>query len=242
MKNLFLVIVAIALISCKQAPKKSYPFPDEIQLVFEKHGGIEGWKTMQALSFKKGEEMHSVDLSTRKTKVVTPNYSLGFDGQEVWLKQDSSYFKGNKDFYHNLYFYFYAMPFVLADDGITYEKSDSITYKGVTYPSIKISYGANVGSSPDDNYKIYYHPETYKMEWLAYTVTFNSKKPSERYNLIRYNKWTDVNGFVLPNEITWYKKDADGNPTEPARAATIFSETKLSNVAFKENYFDKPME
>jgi len=41
------------------------------------------------------------------------------------------------------------------------------------------------------------------MEWLAYTVTFASKMPSDKYNIIRYNSWENVNGLILPKEITW---------------------------------------
>lgn len=200
-KIVLLLVFSFVIISCKKETKteqkekesvtaKKENFPEELGKVFTKHGGIESWRKAQVLSFNKGEEVHTVDLDSRKTVINHPKYSLGFDGKEVWLVEEKEGdFKGNPTFYYNLYFYFYAMPFVLADDGIIYEKSDSITFEGTEYPGYKVSYKANVGTSPDDNYIIYYHPKTYQMEWLAYTVTFKSKKPSDRYKTIRYNKW-----------------------------------------------------
>ena len=254
MKKILVVLVLIIAVSCKNETNPNYQkeidsklieevFPDELGKVFDTHGGLDTWRTAQILSFNKGEEVHTVDLSSRKTLINTPEYTLGFNGKEVWLHEEvSGSFKGNPDFYYNLYFYFYAMPFVLADNGIVYEEVKALTFKGIKYPGIKISYEANIGTSPDDNYIIYYHPESYKMEWLAYTVTFNSKETSEKYNIIRYNAWENVEGLVLPKEITWYNKDENGIPTEPARPATIFTLPLLSEGKLSDSFFEKPGE
>jgi len=252
MKKLILLVFAITIISCKDQPKKEVKqnkniekqevFPEELGKVFNSHGGLNVWRKTKVLSFNKGEEAHTVDLQTRKTVINSPNYSLGFDGNEVWLDEEKKGdYKGNPEFYYNLYFYFYAMPFVLADDGIIYEKSNSITFKGVEYPGIKISYKSNIGTSPDDNYIVYFNPKTYQMEWLAYTVTFTSKKPNDRYNIIRYNSWENVNGLILPKEITWYKKDDNGNPTEPARVPTKFTLPLVSEAKLADSFFQKPV-
>ena len=247
MKKIVSVVMFIALLSaCKQEEKKTIKeekFPEVLGKVFEKHGGIDNWRKARTLSFNKGEEVHTVDLWSRKTKVVSPTFSLGFDGKEVWLSQtDTTAFKGNPEFYHNLYFYFYGMPFVLADDGIVYENAPSITFEGQEYPGIKISYEANIGTSPDDNYILYYHPETQQMEWLAYTVTFRSKKPSDRYNLLRYKDWETTNGLVLPKTLIWYQKDENGQPTEPQGTPTDFTLPLVSRDVVSESFYNKPSE
>lgn len=251
MKKVVLLFVMIIAVSCKNEPKKEVQdtsittskkenFPDELGKVFTKHGGIDVWRKAQILSFNKGEEVHTTDLHSRKTIINHPNYSLGFNGKEVWLDEEKEgSYKGNPTFYYNLYFYFYAMPFVLADDGIRYEKVDGITFEAITYPGYKISYNADKGTSPDDNYIVYYNPKTYQMEWLAYTVTFKSKKPSDKYNIIRYNKWENVNGLVLPKEITWYKKDENGIPTEPASPTTEFTLPLVSEGKLADSFFEK---
>jgi hypothetical protein len=240
----------IALLSaCKQEEKKdasthkNQKFPETLGKVFDKHGGIDNWRKVKTLSFNKDAEAHTIDMQTRKTKVVSPTYALGFDGNEVWLhQQDSTAFRGNPEFYHNLYFYFYAMPFVLADDGIIYEDAESIMFEGQEYPGIKISYEANIGTSPDDNYILYYHPETHQMEWLAYTVTFRSKKPSDRYNLLRYKDWETTNGLVLPKTMLWYKKDENGQPTEPQGTPTNFTLPLVSRDPVSASFYEKPSE
>ena len=244
MKNVLLLLATVVAVSCKTETKsaiKKENFPTEIAKIMQKHGGIELWRKQKTLSFNKGEEVHSVDLHSRKTVINSPNYSLGFNGKEIWLHEiKEKSFKSRKDFYYNLYFYFYAMPFVLADDGIIYEKTDDLFFEGKNFPGIKISYKANVGSSPDDNYIIYYNKETYQMEWLAYTVTFNSKKPSKKFNIIKYHDWEKVNNLVLPKAITWYQQDDKGTPTKPRGAATEFTLPLISETVLSDSFFQKP--
>ena len=243
MKKIGLLIVAVITFSaCKENSEATKmnenKFPKHLSKVFQKHGGLNKWNELNQLSFVKGNEKHVIDLKSRKSLITSENYILGFDGSNVWLQQkDSTSFKGNKDFYYNLFFYFYAMPFVLADDGIVYEKSKPFLFEGTSYPGIKISYKANIGSSPDDNYYVYYNPKNYQMEWLQYSVTFFSKKSTTKVNTIRYNDWVQVDGFLLPNSFTWYKKDAKGNISEPARSATLFTNQKVSKEKFDERVF-----
>ena len=111
-------------------------------------------------------------------------------------------------------FYFYAMPFVLADDGIIYGDIDPLEFEGTTYPGISISYNEGVGSSSNDEYFIYYDPETYQMAWLGYTVTYFSKEVSEEVKWIRYAEWEDFEGISLPTALTWYKYE-NFLPSEP---------------------------
>lgn len=245
MKKIHIILMIIATaIACKNESKKvdkNENFPIELAKVFEKHGGLDVWKNAKTLSFNKGEEVHTIDLQSRKTRINSPNYSLGFDGNEVWINQkETEAFKSNANFYHNLFFYFYAMPFVFSDDGILFEEAKDLVFEGFSYPGIKISYKANIGSSPDDNYIVYFNRNTYQMEWLAYTVTFNSKKPSEKYNMIRYNDWNSINGLILPKSITWYQLDSLGAPTVPRGPATEFTLALLSNTKLPESFFDKP--
>lgn len=247
-----LIAILFISISCKTEPKentstasgtKKEKFPETLASVLKKHGGIDQWRLARTLSFNKGEEAHTVDLWSRKTVINTPKYSMGYDGVNVWLSEkDSGTYKGNVSFYYNLFFYFYAMPFVLADDGIIYSEADPITFDGVSYPGIKIAYEANIGTSPDDNYILYYNPTNFQMEWLAYTVTFRSKKPSDKYNLIRYGEWKVTDGFRLPKKITWYKKDDNGQPTEPARDPIEFTLPLVKTTVLPDEFYGKPTE
>ncbi|MFP2995940.1 DUF6503 family protein [Spongiivirga sp. MCCC 1A20706] len=258
MKNL-LLIVALLLIftACKQEKKESSTvetsveqeakpskvYPADIAGIFNAHGGVEAWNTMNSITFEivkeDGNEKQTIDLNSRNDLVETPTHTIGFNGEKSWLieKEVGSY-KGNPRFYHNLMFYFYAMPFVLADDGINYEKTDPITYEDKTYPGIKISYNANVGDSPNDNYYLYYDQETKQMRWLGYTVTFGKDEASTRVSYIRYDDWGNHGGLVLPNSITWHKVE-DGAIKEAAATRT-FTNINISKDVVDATIFNIP--
>jgi len=248
MKKTVPVVIAVCMVfACKekskQSEKKAPRYPTVLSSMFEKHGGLDRWNDLKQLSFTKGNEAHTVDLQSRKTLIVSEKYAIGFDGKTPWLQEkDSLSFKGNKDFYYNLYFYFFAMPFVFADDGIAYEETKPLVFEGVSYPGIKISYKANIGASPDDNYYVYYNPASFQMEWLQYSVTFFSKKASTKVNTIRYTDWVEVAGILLPKAMTWYKKNKNGTITVPAGSATIFTNQNVSTKKADDKIFYKSKE
>lgn len=219
-------------------------YPDALNRVFEAHGGLDIWQKQRTLSFRMpiGEafESHTIDLYSRKDLVEGPSYSLGFDGQQVWLADTGKSFEGDAVFYHNLMFYFYAMPFVLADDGIVYGTIDDLVYEGKSYPGIRISYKSGVGTSPRDEYYLYYDPATYTMAWLGYTVTYFSGSSSDDLHWIRYDNWTEVNGLLLPESITWY--NYEGRAITDPRNTVSFKNSMLSTDPMPGGYFAAPPE
>lgn len=225
MKLISLVVIVLIMCSCKNdktsetVDSMNYSeteldittsvYPESITKVFETHGGLDTWKEMQTLKFTMakdaGDEITTTDLNNRYALIEMPEHTIGYDGQEVWLsKNDTTSFKGNPKFYYNLMFYFYAMPFILADDGIIYEDVKALDFEGKSYPGIKISYESGVGESPEDEYILYYDSETYKMTWLGYTVTFFTKEKAKEFHFIKYSEWQIVNGLQLPKTLTWY--------------------------------------
>ena len=215
-------------------------YPENLQKVFEKHGGLEAWRKMNSLEFEMvkeaGNETHIVHLKDRRGKAVGDNFQIGYNGNELWHVTDTTY-KGNPKFYHNLMFYFYAMPFVLADDGINYSETEPIVFKEKTYPGIKISYGDSVGVSPQDEYLLHYDPDSYQMTWLGYTATFFTQMKGKTFNWIRYDNWGDKNGLLLPNSITWYKVE-EGQRTEP-RSTRVFENVRISETPPADSVFAK---
>ncbi len=253
-KTILLSLSLIALISCKQSEEKpayqnedlnitTSVYPENITKVFKAHGGIDAWNTMESLVFeieKEGQnEKTTTTLKRRKSLIDTETYKLGYDGSDVWLvEKDTATYKGNAKFYYNLMFYFHAMPFIVGDDGINYEKVDALEFEGKQYPGIKISYEAGVGESPDDEYIVYYDAETNKMAWLAYTVTFFSKEKSKKFSLIRYSDWKDVDGLLLPKTLQWhvYKDGVIGD----IRNEMKFVNIAVSKETMDDNMFTKP--
>lgn len=252
-KLLLLLVLALVLISCQN--KKSTPtteptteqtpreYPTEMATVLKAHGGMDTWNKMNNLCFtlenENGDETHTTDLKSRKTRIESPNYVIGMDGEKTWIVQDSTFMKPERvRFYHNLMFYFYAMPFVLGDEGTKYSAVEPLEFEGKSYPGTKVSFESGVGDSSNDEYILYRDAKTNKMAWLAYTVTFGQEGKSDRFSYIRYTDWQDVNGLLLPEKLEWYNVE-DGKPTEP-RNERVFVKPSASPTELDAAIFEKP--
>ncbi len=253
-KILPILLLAILITACKSEPKENTTvietikkeeittsiYPEAITKVFDAHGGIDHWNKMQTLSFTmdkpNGKEVTTTHLKTRAELIDTPTYTQGFDGETLWVKEkEGNEYKGRAKFYKGLMLYFYAMPFIVGDDGIIYEDAEPIIFEGKTYPGISISYETGIGESPDDEYRIYYDAETGQMEWLAYTVTFGMEEKSKDFHFIRYNNWQTVNGLVVPKSMDWYTYE-NNLPTEK-RNTREFTEILISEKAPRSETF-----
>lgn len=252
MKNLlfFLFAISISLLACQDAPAEATTateetparvLPASFTKVLDAHGGLEQWQKMQTLTFDRvnsaGNEKIFVNLKSRHDKIEAPNFKMGFDGEQYWVEADTS-FKRNPIFYHNLMFYFYAMPFVLADEGINYSEVEPLVVDSVSYPGISMAFNDGVGSSPKDDYIVYYNPETFQMEWLGYTATYYSQEKSSKFSYIRYPKWASFSGVALPTELTWYRTE-EGKVTEP-RNNVKFENIQLADVPYSEGTLAMP--
>ncbi len=253
-KLVYTILIVMTVVACKKNNKVESTvieeiskedvttsiYPENVTKVFNAHGGIDKWNTMKTLSFTmekaNGKEVTTTNLKTRLERIDTPTYALGYDGKNLWVSEkDGNEYKGNARFYKGLMMYFYAMPFIIGDDGITYETAESLTFEGKTYPGILISYEAGIGESPDDQYIIYYDEVSGQMEWLAYTVTFGKNEKSKDFHFIRYNNWQDIKGLKLPKSIDWYSYE--NNQPIAKNGTTEFLEVKLLEEAPSKEIF-----
>ncbi|MEK6154915.1 DUF6503 family protein [Flavobacteriaceae bacterium 3-367] len=247
----------LMLISCKEQPKAHKDqeeasktmsqtaesrYPNALQKVFEAHGGISAWRGKKSLVYDmpkaNGKETHTTNLYSRKDRIDALNFSMGFDGEKVWLLDENDSYDGDPVFYHNLMFYFYAMPFILADKGIVYGETEDLVFQGKHYPGVRIRYEVGVGTSYKDEYFIHYDPETYQMTWLGYTVTYRSGEKSDNVKWIRYNDWMEVAGVILPRSITWHAYE--GRDIKEAKSTVPFENVVLSETAKPDAFFAKP--
>lgn len=258
MKRLMIAMALLCVINCKEAPKETTAtseeskmvmetpkkeYPEALTQVFDAHGGLDNWKKKRTLTFTipkpDATEFHTIDLYDRRDKIEMPASSMGFDGDEVWLLDPDDSYKGNPAVYHNLMFYFYAMPFVLADDGIHYEEAEALEFEGESYPGIHISYDAGIGASPKDDYYLYYDPKTYQMAWLGYTFTFVSDEKSEDVSYIRYADWVKFGDVMLPKILTWYT--SEGRAIKEAKDPLPFANVSLSEVVKPDDFYQIPV-
>ncbi|MEX0314351.1 MAG: DUF6503 family protein [Allomuricauda sp.] len=257
MRKLISILLVFFVAACKQNPKKENAeatvetkvvvtpkkYPEALQSVFDAHGGLKNWKAQRTLAYElpkpDSKEVHTIDLWSRKDRVDTEKFSMGSsDGTKVWLLDADENYKGDAVFYHNLMFYFYAMPFVLADEGIHYGKTEDLEYEGKSYPGVSVSYESGVGASPKDEYYIHFDPETNKMAWLGYTVTYRTGESSDNVKWIRYDDWQQVGDVTLPKSITWY--NYEGTKILDARSPVQFENVSLSKMGKPDSFFAKP--
>lgn len=221
--------------------------PDDFVATLNAHGGLEEWKTFRQLGYAmpKGDdqELQLVDLYDRREYIKQPGKNgeepveMGFNGENVWVTADTTW-KGNAIFYKNLYFYFYAMPWVLADPGIVYTAAEPIMFNGTAYPGVMVGYNNGVGLSSTDNYRLHYDPVTKKMRWLGYTVTGTSGKTSDKFSWIEYPTWSDHGGVELADSLVWYTTE-ENLPVTPRRTQ-VFSDVKISKTAADPKFFAMP--
>ena len=255
MRNLLLIIISFGflLTACKQesssvqvastTPAHWDNIPDVMIKGLEAHGGLEAWSNMKTMeySFPKGEakELHQVDLPTRKVRISHPNYTIGYDGSEVWVTPSKEAFGTmSPRFYHNLIFYFYAIPYVLADPGINYEVLPDRVVNGKTLDAIKISFNDGVGDAPDDYYIAHFDKETHEFYFLLYTVTYFSGETNENFGAIVYDDWTEVNGLKIPQSMKGFRFAADTLGEQ--RYERVFDDIKLTTSSLDASLFDIP--
>jgi len=251
-KVLFTTMITFLVVSCGDKVKDTNSefvvqeavsekeYPAAVSALFEAHGGLQNWNKMNNLCFQiekpSGAEEHKTDLKSRKALITSEAFKMGFDGNKIWLAENEKPYEGNPKFYYNLMFYFYAMPFILADDGIVYSDLEDTILDSKTYGAVKIGYETGIGETPEDEYIVFYDKETHKMAWLAYTVTFFEKTKSTDWHYIKYDTWLTENGLLLPETLVWYEVK-DGKPTTPkntvAYSKVHISESILENAIFQ---------
>lgn len=222
MKNITLLLALFVLVSCNNQSTADSQESESVSVVKPKwpevfskglaaHGGIEKWNEYNTLSYElanPNKQDQLIDLKTRKVRITDSLYVLGFDGEEVWVSPDLAAFGTRSPrFYHNLYFYFFAMPFALADPGINYEDIGEQVINDITYRGVKVFYNQGVGDSPEDFYIAHFGLDSGLLEVLLYTVTYYSKESHEKYNALIY-EWQEVDGLQVTQSIKGYKYDS----------------------------------
>ena len=116
MKTKFLLVVFfLSVFSCKKETKQdeittdysketldviTSIYPESITNIFNAHGGLDIWNTMNTLSFTinkpNGPEITTLNLKSRAEVIDTPTYTQGFDGSVLWVNEKGgNIFEGN---------------------------------------------------------------------------------------------------------------------------------------------------
>lgn len=218
-------------------------YPAYFRDVVQAHGGLEQWKKLGSMQFQLknegGTETHIIDLKNRKDLVKADSYTMGYDGAQVWVSPNKAAYPGKSArFYHNLYFYFYTIPFVLADPGVHYEQLPDTELQAKRFKTIGVTFAEGIGDTPEDQYRLLIDPETNRMEWLLYTVTFFDGKPSNKFNALKYEDYQEQKGLLFPRKMTGYKYE-NGQIGDVRYSVTI-ENLQLAEEQPEQGQFEKP--
>lgn len=242
-QTLFLLSILFLLNSCDEttdketsAPTIEKSVPDFFKPVLEAHGGLDQWNKMNTLKFSGSRSEpatdYIVDLKTRKETIeIKGKYIMGNDSDKVWVSPARDSFPGKSPrFMKNLVFYFVAVPFVFADDGVILEELDNRTVNEKEYQVIKATFGDGVGDASEDQYLMYINPNTHIVDFINYSVTYFDKTKATKYNALRYN-WKKVNGLLFPEKYIGYK-------WENNQLGDVRYESPFTNISFSEEKMD----
>ncbi len=218
------------------APTIEKSVPDFFKTVLDAHGGLDQWNKMNTLKFSGSRSEpptdYVVDLKTRKETIeIKGKYQMGNNGDKVWVSPARDSFPGKSPrFMKNLVFYFVAVPFVFADDGVILEELENRTVNEKEYEVIKATFGDGVGDAPEDQYLMYINPNTHIVDFLTYSVTYFDKTKATKYNALKYD-WKNVNGLLFPEKYIGYKWEND-------QLGEVRYESPFSNASFSEQKMD----
>lgn len=243
LKNLFLLLL-LGLSFCTSPEKKLPEVNPDFKKVLDAHGDWSKWINAKALSFtlfhetNLTQENHFFNLESREGRVDSQNFQIGFDGEKVWISPNRESFGGRSvRFYHNLYFYFFSIPYILTDPGVTVEKIENRTLNGQSFETLQASFDAGTGDSPDDQYFLLINPETNRLEWLIYRVTFFDPE-NKSFNALKYEDYRDAGGLVFPRILTGYT--LEGDSTTNIRYQVSFGDVILQDEEFDHEIFQMP--
>ncbi len=210
----------------------------------EAHGGLDTWQSFAALQFDfnraGGTETQHIDLQMRRTHWIGDGFTLGFDGDSVWVRPSEDAFFGNPRFYNGLHFYFFQSPFVLADHGTVHEDLGEQMIDGTPYRAVKVTYESGVGESPKDAYIAHFDPETGLMKVLLYTVTFNSGEPSDRFSALEYRDYQEVDGLMVPSRYVGRTWNAEERTLGEERYEMNFTDVDFHTEPWPDAMFSPP--
>ncbi|TDQ18262.1 hypothetical protein DFQ04_0060 [Algoriphagus boseongensis] len=242
-----LAILLIFAFSCKQEPSTPNPRleqPEEFKKLLDAHGDWKQWIDAKSFSFNMVHETnlawenHYIDLVGRKVRIDGDTWQIGNDGQNVWISPNRQAFQGQSvRFYHNLYFYFYSIPYIFTDPGVIVKKTDPKLLNGVSYEAFEVSFEPGTGDSSKDKYFMLVDPESGRLAWLLYYVTFFDQN-NTKLNALKYDDYRDADGLVFPRILTGYELVNDS--TKNIRYQVSFTGPLLVNEALDDKLFKMP--
>lgn len=247
MKSLFpfcLISIFLGVLGCSEQIKPLPIVDPDFKTILDAHGDWSKWINAKAMSYVMIHETnltlenYFINLDSREIRIDATNFQIGFDGDSVWISPNREVFEGNSvRFYHNLYFNFLTIPYIFTDLGVTVERvADRILNKR-TFKTFQAKMSGDTGESPGDIYFMLVDPQTNRLEYLLYTVTFFGNN-NPVMSALKYEDYRDIGGMEFPRILTGYSLENDSTST--IRFQVSFGDVLLTNKKFERKLFEKP--
>lgn len=189
----------------------------------EKTHGAQAWYDHAAL--KTEIEIHwGEDQKTSATLVMRPDMSairmdvhggpaLVYNDGKAWMAPPDSQFQAPR--FHLLTWpYFIAAPFKLGDPGTMLKLMQSRQWNDADYDLARLTFASGVGDTPEDWYVLYRHPQSHRLDAMAYIVTYfgPTEEAEEEPHAVVYRDYRMVDGVALPMHWTFHHWSMEQGP------------------------------
>jgi hypothetical protein len=194
-----------------------------VDAMIEAHGGMETWASAPTVRFedhfKPGESDSgrvsriTVEQGPRRAYIDFPgtDMRISWDGEKAWSENWQA--PAPPRFLALLNYYFVNLPWLAKDPGVLLgEPGTGKLFDDPTeYVTVKMTYEAGVGDTPDDYYVLYVDPKTHVLKANRYIVTYRAILPEGvealPEHILIYKEWTTVDGLLVPTSYTIYELD-----------------------------------
>jgi len=193
-----------------------------VTAMIEAHGGYEAWSKAPTCRFTETWEIPgapagtpigvTVEQTSRRAYLEDPGAgSLAvWDGEKAWSVNWQSPMPPR--FVALLNYYFTNLPWLIRDPGVVLGEpgTGSLPDDPASYHTIRMTFEAGTGDTPDDYYVLYIHPETHELAACEYIVTYAALLPEgvthSPPHLLVYGGHAAVNGLKVPGKFTIYEE------------------------------------
>ncbi|MGB3150261.1 MAG: DUF6503 family protein [Maribacter sp.] len=254
--------IGLLIAGCKQKKNEARTMPeinkmetssisieqDEGSVLLEKciraHGGLDTWKSFEGLEYNLNDNGKNVyqltHLKDRRAYLKSEKYEVGFDGKVAWVLPDASEISGNSaSFYYNLDFYFIGIPFLLKDPGVNAIYEGIVEVNERKYEALKITFGSEVGLTPEDVYYLYLDPATHILQILTYSISYFDKESTAINTAKVYSDYRRTQGLLMPHKMENFEW-VDGELGKSKNHLRGFNDIRFLNKIPEEGRFEVP--
>lgn len=229
-------------VASSQARLDATPGGKIIARAIATHGGLEQWYSRGPVKFQFTYTPVDTTKAERDTVQVIDTWSsrarhnmpgddtiqFGWDGAQAWTTSEELPVKPR--FWSLTPFYFVAVPFVFADEGVNLEAMGEIKFEERTYDLVKATFNEGTGDAPDDFYIVYVDRETSRVGGVRYVVSYPGFFPDGGHSpekFMAYDSEQRIDGVVFAKTFRTFSWDAEKqSPIE------VVTNSRMTEVSF----------